>query len=82
MAKGEIVINEGRCKGCGYCTYFCSHGCIVILGDRVTPMGYLLPVFVKPEKCSACCVCAWLCPELAIEVFKFVETASASAKEA
>jgi ferredoxin len=33
MAKGEIVINEAICKGCGYCGKFCSRGCIEMLWE-------------------------------------------------
>lgn len=73
MAKGEIVIDEMLCKGCGYCERFCSRGCIEITGDKFTPQGYLLPSFANPEKCNACCVCAWMCPDFAIEVYKYVE---------
>jgi 2-oxoglutarate ferredoxin oxidoreductase subunit delta len=73
MAKGEIVINETLCKGCGYCVKFCSRGCIEITGGKFTPQGYLLPAFIKQEKCNACCVCAWMCPDFAIEVYKYVE---------
>jgi len=73
MAKGEIVIDEMLCKGCGYCEKFCSRGCIEITGGKFTPQGYLLPSFVNPEKCNACCVCGWMCPDFAIEVYKYVE---------
>ena len=73
MARGEITIDEKQCKGCGYCTKFCARGCIVIPGDRFTPQGYLLPVFAEPDKCNACGVCGWMCPDLAIEVYKYVK---------
>ena len=73
MAKGEIVIHEAICKGCGYCAEFCARGCIEVPGDRFTPKGYLLPVFSHPEKCNACGICAWMCPRFAIEVYKYVE---------
>jgi 2-oxoglutarate ferredoxin oxidoreductase subunit delta len=70
MAKGEIIIDERYCKGCGYCAYYCRRHCIVIPGDRFTPQGYLLPVFARPEKCNACGVCGWLCPHFALEVYR------------
>ena len=60
MAKGEIVIDESICKGCGYCSEFCARGCIEVPGDRVTHKGYSLPVFAVPEKCNACGICAWM----------------------
>ena len=74
MAKGEIVIDEEECVGCGFCEHFCSRGCIVIPGDKFSPQGYLLPVFVEPERCNGCGVCAWMCPNFAIDVFKYVES--------
>ena len=74
MSKGEIVIDENSCLGCGYCTKFCSRGCITIPGDKFTPQGYPLAVFINPEDCTACSVCAWMCPHFAIEVYKYVES--------
>jgi len=78
MAKGEIVINEANCRGCGFCQEFCSLGCIVIPGNRFSPQGYLLPVFASPDRCNACGVCAWMCPHMAIEVYKYVESKGGS----
>ena len=73
MAKGEITINEGLCRGCGFCEEFCPKECIVISSDKISPQGFTLPTVSKPEECNACCICAWLCPHSAIEVYKFVE---------
>ena len=70
MARGEIVINERLCRGCGYCAHFCPRGCIEIPGERFTAEGYLLPIFVNPDKCTACGICGWMCPHFAIEVYK------------
>ena len=71
--RGEIVIDEKACKGCGYCAYFCKRGCIEIKGNKVSPQGYLIPEFVNPDRCTACAVCAWMCPAFAIEVYKYEE---------
>lgn len=73
MAKGEINIIEQNCQGCGYCEKFCKQGCIEITGDKFTPQGHLLPNFVNADKCTACCMCNWMCPHFAIEVYKYVE---------
>ena len=71
--KGEVVVDEAKCLGCGYCEYFCPKGCIEVPGDRFTAKGYLLPVFAHPENCVACGICAWMCPPGAIEVYEYVE---------
>jgi len=72
-ARGEIEINERYCLGCGYCAHFCNRGCIEIPGDKFTPQGYLLPVFVNTEKCTGCAMCSWMCPQFAIDVYKYAE---------
>ena len=72
MARGEIVIDEEQCKGCGYCVLMCKPECIEMT-DRFTAKGYFLPGFVKPENCTACGVCSWMCPAFAIEVYKILE---------
>ncbi len=74
MAKGEIVIKESACCGCGYCQKFCARGCIVIDKKKFTAQGYLLPDFANPDNCNACGICEWMCPHFAIEVYKYVES--------
>lgn len=73
MAKGEIIIDEKYCKGCGYCEIFCPNGCITVTGDKLTSLGFSLPTFTDPDKCTGCGICGWMCPDLAIEVYKYVE---------
>ena len=73
MAKGEVIINEQICRGCGYCAHFCSRGAIEIPGDRISSQGYSLPVFAHPEKCNGCGVCGWLCPSFSLEVYRIKE---------
>lgn len=74
MAKrGAITINESLCKGCAFCVKFCTKDCIAIKGDKFSPLGYLLPTFINEEKCNACQVCGWMCPDLAITVYEMVE---------
>ena len=70
MAKGDIEINEELCKGCGYCVEFCPRACITI-GDKFNTQGFLVAQFTQPENCNACQVCAWMCPDYAIEVYKY-----------
>jgi len=74
MAKGEIVINENNCRGCGFCEEFCKQGCITMSKDKITPLGFILPVFSNPDGCTACTICAKMCPHYAIEVYKFIES--------
>ncbi len=69
VAKGEIAIDDKLCRGCGYCSTFCARSCIEIKGLGV--QGYPVAQVVKAEKCNACGVCGWMCPDCAITVYKY-----------
>ena len=71
--RGEIVISEQFCKGCGYCIEFCPKDCLTI-GDRLNTEGYQLPNFINKENCTACTICGRICPESAIEVYKYISS--------
>ncbi|MDY6845271.1 MAG: ferredoxin family protein [Thermodesulfobacteriota bacterium] len=79
MAKGEIVILDDFCKGCGLCVKFCPNDCISIPGSKISSKGYLLPVFDKQDECSACGTCGLMCPEFAIEVYRYKEKKTGTA---
>jgi 2-oxoglutarate ferredoxin oxidoreductase subunit delta len=76
MAKGEIVINEALCKGCGYCVEFCPKNCIEITKDKFNAQGTLFAVFSKPDDCNACGICVWMCPSFAVDAYKYVSKIS------
>lgn len=78
LARGEVVIDEALCKGCGLCVDFCTRGCIEIAPDKVSVRGLPLATFAAPEKCNACGVCGWMCPDFAIEVYKYVKAPATS----
>jgi len=74
MVRAEVVFNENRCLGCGYCEKFCPRGCIEIRGDKFNPLGYQLPTFTRSDECNACGSCVWMCPHFALEVYQCAET--------
>lgn len=78
MPKGEIVISETLCKGCELCVAFCSRGAITMPEGKLTNRGTVLAELTYPEKCNACGVCGWMCPDFAIDVYKYVEEAAPS----
>lgn len=68
MVTSEVVINEQRCLGCGYCVQFCPRHCLEMTKDKISRRGYYQPTLTKPEQCNRCGVCVWMCPHWAIEV--------------
>lgn len=67
MAK--IEINENRCKGCGLCTIACSQK-LIQLSSGFNLQGYTPARAASLEKCTGCAMCAEICPDVAIMVFK------------
>lgn len=43
---------------------------LVSLSDTPNSMGYTIAVFSEPGKCTGCALCAEMCPDVAIMVFK------------
>jgi 2-oxoglutarate ferredoxin oxidoreductase subunit delta len=73
-ARGKIVIDRERCKGCHICVDVCPTQSIEI-DESLNKKGYF-PARCKEhlaegEKgCTGCAQCATVCPEVAIEVYR------------
>ncbi len=65
MAK--ITVNEFYCKGCELCVKACPKG-IIALSDRINDKGYHPAELTDESKCTGCCSCAIMCPDVAITV--------------
>jgi 2-oxoglutarate ferredoxin oxidoreductase subunit delta len=61
----RIVILEDLCKGCGICLDFCPAK-ILKTSSRMTKKGTFAPEVTDPSKCTACRICQYYCPDLAI----------------
>jgi 2-oxoglutarate ferredoxin oxidoreductase subunit delta len=67
MARIEITTEA--CKSCSYCVISCPKKCLEI-GSDVNSKGYLYAVSARPKDCIGCAMCAQICPESAIEVWR------------
>ena len=75
--KGKIRVIEDACKGCGLCISACPFQ-LIQFSEKINAFGYKSIEQVDPEgKCTACKMCALICPDLAIEVFKLDESYAA-----
>lgn len=67
---GKIVVNVEYCKGCELCTTACTQE-LMKLSKTFNKSGYYVVEFVDPAgRCTACALCAVMCPDAAIEVWK------------
>jgi NAD-dependent dihydropyrimidine dehydrogenase PreA subunit len=48
------------------------------MSERVSNLGLPLPDFINPDDCSACGMCAWMCPHTAIEIYEYVDASPAT----
>jgi len=58
----RVVFNEAHCKSCE----------IIHLKQELNPLGYR-PAYVSDEdqeQCISCAMCARMCPDAVIEVFR------------
>lgn len=67
--KGKIEIDAELCKECGLCISVCRQGNI-IFSSRLNSGGYHPASFKEGDKCTGCALCAVICPDGAIEVYR------------
>jgi 2-oxoglutarate ferredoxin oxidoreductase subunit delta len=64
-ARGEVFIDQERCKGCGYCVEFCpAH--ILAMSNEFNAKGHHYPEVIPEGKCMACDLCGMYCPDFAV----------------
>lgn len=67
MAK--VTIRSESCKSCGYCVQFCNKD-VLSVGEVVNSKGYPYVIIKNPDNCVGCAMCAQVCPDAAIEVYR------------
>lgn len=70
MAKGRVVIDVERCKGCELCREACPQD-VLALADDLNGKGYRPVVLLDPlHDCTGCALCAVVCPDGCITVYR------------
>lgn len=74
MAKGRVVIDLERCKGCELCRDACPQD-VLVLAEELNSKGYRPVVLLDPEHdCTGCALCAMVCPDGCITVYRELPT--------
>lgn len=67
-AKGAIVVDIEKCKGCNLCVVNCPTN-VIALSREVNGKGYPYAYMENPEACTGCISCGLVCPDGVIEVY-------------
>jgi 2-oxoglutarate ferredoxin oxidoreductase subunit delta len=67
--SGRIEINKELCKGCEVCIAFCPKK-LITLSNELNAAGYQTSAFIDDGKCTGCAICAVVCADVAIEVYR------------
>jgi 2-oxoglutarate ferredoxin oxidoreductase subunit delta len=68
--KGYIEIDAELCKECMLCLEVCAKG-LIKKSSKLNLKGFYQASFEDKEKqCTGCSLCAIICPEAAIEVYR------------
>ena len=82
MAKGRVVFDMERCKGCELCVTACSQDVLVMDSHSLNAKGYHPVMLADPQgKCTGCALCAVICPDVVITVYRFKERKEAKVRK-
>ena len=70
MARGLVIIDEDRCKGCGLCVSACPKQVLQLAEGRFNVKGYRPVEVIAPEACTGCARCAVICPDVVFTVYR------------
>jgi 2-oxoglutarate ferredoxin oxidoreductase subunit delta len=70
MAKGMVIVDEDRCKGCGLCATVCPAHILQLAQGRFNAKGYPPIEVTDPESCTGCAMCATICPDVVFTVYR------------
>lgn len=65
----RVTIRSESCKSCLYCIKACPKN-VLAVGTEVNSKGYQFVYMENPNNCIGCIMCALMCPDAAIEVYK------------
>lgn len=70
MAKGHIVVDSERCKGCELCLAACPQK-VIGFSSSLNSRGYRpITYHDSSAACTGCALCAVVCPEACITVYR------------
>lgn len=67
--KGLVVVDIGRCKGCGVCVAACPCN-VLALSTSVNDKGYNYAEMANADNCTGCASCGVICPDSCLVIYR------------
>ena len=64
-----IKFRRERCKGCGLCVLACPKN-LLMVSSKINRSGYPVAKIDDMKSCTGCALCAEMCTDVVITVFK------------
>ena len=78
MARGTVVIDVNRCKGCELCTTVCPKN-LLVMADFFNDRGYRPAQLIDTDgQCTGCTLCGIICPDSVITVYRLPARAAST----
>ncbi len=65
----RVVIDAERCKSCMLCVEFCPKG-VLTPSEETNSKGHHPIRCTNQDECTGCGICALMCPDVCIEVYR------------
>ena len=70
MARGLVVIERDRCKGCGLCVSVCPVHILELAEGEFNAKGYPPVEVTDLQACTGCAMCATICPDVVFTIYR------------
>lgn len=70
MARGTVLIERDRCKGCALCVAACPQN-VLRLSDSLNARGYhAVELAEETAHCTGCALCGIMCPDVVFTIYR------------
>jgi 2-oxoglutarate ferredoxin oxidoreductase subunit delta len=74
MARGTVLIDRDRCKGCELCVHACPQQVLHLSSSLNARSYHPVELSENGHHCTGCAICAVVCPDVVFTVYREART--------